>query len=175
MSRIITCPIPENINPLSPNGYMFSIAKLPSLTYFCQEVNLPTVSLGSSQQSTPLVPISLPGDIMEFEPLNIQFLIDSRMNNYTALFNWMNGLGFPLSYAQHLEYLNNSSDVLDSTKMFSDGTLHIYGNTGDSLKSVKFSDVYPVSLESLVFTSRSQDVQYLVGSATFRYTHYTIE
>lgn len=173
MSRILSCPIPSNINPLSPNGFMFSIAKLPDISYLCQEVNLPSASLPENEFATPLVNIAIPGDRMEFQPLTIQFLIDSEMKNYTSIFDWMNGLGFPQSNDQFTSYTGSSQDQLQSTKFYSDATLQILGNTNNNLKSVKFVDVFPTSLESLVFTSTSQDVQYLVGSATFKYTYYT--
>jgi hypothetical protein len=97
------------------------------------------------------------------------------MANYTAIFNWMNGLGFPVAYSQYTNFINNSNDSSSETKFYSDASLQIFDNTGNPLKVAKFVDVFPTSLQSLVFTSTSQDVQYLVGSATFRYTYYTLE
>lgn len=174
-NRILSCPIPSNINPLSPNGFMFSIKKLPELTFFCQEVNLPNITLGESMMSTPLVNIPVPGETLEFQSLEVQFLIDSEMQNYTAIYNWMSGLAFPVSYEQHKQFVATSGDTLDSTKFYSDATLQILGNTNSSVKIVKFVDVFPISLNSLTFTSTSQDVQYLMGNATFRYTYYMFE
>lgn len=174
-NRILSCPIPSNINPLSPNGFMFSVSKLPDLTFFCQEVNLPNITLGESAMATPLVMIPIAGDTLEFETLNVQFLIDSEMKNYTAIYNWMSGLAFPISYEQHKEFMSTSSDALDSTKFYSDAVLQILGNTNSTVKIVRFTDVFPVALNSLTFTSTSQDVQYLMGNATFRYTYYSFD
>jgi hypothetical protein len=78
--------VPENINPLSPNGFMFSIARIPEVTYFCQEVNIPEVSLSTVEQGSPFVRIPLPGDTLDFGELNVQFLVDSQMSNYKAMF-----------------------------------------------------------------------------------------
>ena len=176
-NRILACPIPENISPLSPNGFMFSISRLPGLNYFSQEVSIPSISLEDITQATPFSMISIPSDRLEFTPLTVQFLVDSEMTNYMAIYSWMNGLGFPISYEQYKSF-NQPSAGSVATKdgnQYSDATLQILGNTNKAIRTVKFVDVFPVSLESLVFTSTSQDVQYLVGSATFRYTYYTIE
>lgn len=176
-NRILACPVPENINPLSPNGFMFSIAKIPQLTFFSQEVSIPTISLEDIQQATPFSMIALPSDRLEFQPLTVQFLVDSEMSNYMAIYSWMNGLGFPINYEQFTSFNQaGSTDVPTADgNQFSDATLQILGNTNRPIRTVKFVDVFPISLESLVFTSTNQDVQYLVGSATFKYTYYTIE
>jgi len=49
MANILSCPIPSNINPLSPNGFLFNILKLPNLSFFCQSVNLPGITLGAPE------------------------------------------------------------------------------------------------------------------------------
>lgn len=173
-NRILSCPYPSNINPLSPNGYMFSIAKLPEVSYFCQEVNLPTLSLGSSVQNTPLAANNIPGDMLDFSPLTVQFLVDENMSNYKAIHNWMVGLGFPEKNSQYDDMLASSvnANASNSAKAYSDAVLGVLGNTGSTIQTIQFIDLYPESLESLTFLSTSQDVQYLVGVATFRYTHY---
>ena len=84
-TRTLSCPLPENINPLSPNGYMFSIEKLPSLSYFCQEVNLPSLNLPEATQLNPFTKIPIAGDQLEFGQLTIQFLVDDVMGNYKAI------------------------------------------------------------------------------------------
>jgi hypothetical protein len=173
MSKLFSCPLPSNINPLSPNGYKFSIQRIPGFTYFCQEVNLPSVTLGVSQVATPFVNYSVPGDQMEFGDLSVQFLIDSGMNNYKALFNWLRGLGFPESYGQYKEQA--SSDLLYKSEVastVSDATLTILGPNNTDVQSIIFRDCQPVSIDSLQFLSNSQDVQYLIGNATFRYSYY---
>jgi len=53
MITTLTCPIPSNINPLSPNGFQFSIAKLPDLTYFAQQVTIPGISLPAFEANNP--------------------------------------------------------------------------------------------------------------------------
>lgn len=166
--------IPDNINPLSPNGFQFSIAKLPELTYFCQEVIIPTMSLGEFNLNNPFVPIPIPGEILTFDALNIRFLIDENMDNYIALHNWMIGLGFPDTYDQYVDFIEGSPawDYGELSKNYSTATMTIMNNTNTAVQNIQFANLFPISVSSVQFQSTNSDVQYLVGDATFRYSYY---
>lgn len=114
------------------------------------------------------------GDMLEYSPLTVQFLVDQKMENYRAIHNWLTGLGFPEDHSQYSDMLEKSVVQSKSSlaRSFSDATLGILDNTGSTIQTIQFVDLFPESLESLTFTSTSQDVQYLVGSATFRYSYY---
>lgn len=172
-TRILSCPVPDNINPLSPNGFMFSIEKLPQLTYFAQQVSLPMVTLSGAEMATPFVKIPIAGDVPDFTSLGVQFLIDERMENYVAIHNWITGLGFPESNTQYSDFINSSTIPGSELKRsYSDGTLTILGNSNNPIQTIQFFDLYPESLGTITFLSTSQDVQYLVGDVTFRYSYY---
>jgi hypothetical protein len=152
---------------------MFSVQRLPSLSYFAQEINLPTLTLGSTQQSTPLSQALIAGDMLEYSPLTVQFLVDDGMENYKAIHNWLVGLGFPENHNQYQDFLDSAPLSGSNTKKsYSDATLTILGNTNTPIQTIQFVDLFPESLDSITFLSTSQDVQYLVGSATFRYSYY---
>lgn len=172
--RTLSCPIPTNTNPLSPNGYLFSIQKLPELTYFCQEVTLPAISMVTIEQANPYVRIPQPGEMLEFDPLRVQFLVDSQMSNYKAIYNWLYALGFPEKNADINDYvaLNSGLATRMNEALFSDATLTILDSNNNSIQTIEFKDIFPASIESLTFSSTNSDIQYLVGSATFNYTLY---
>lgn len=169
-TRVSSCPFPSNITPLIPQ-YKFSIQKIPELTYMLQEVTLPSVSLDSIDQRSSLASIPLPGDQMTFDSLQVDFLVDNVMANYVAVFNWIQGLGFPESHKQYQDYIDKYSGT-ESAKAYSDGTLTIMDGLGNPVREIQFVDLVPISLEGLTFTNTQQDVQYMVGRATFRYTLY---
>lgn len=173
-TRTLTCPIPENLNPLSPNGYTFLLHRLPGLSYFCQEITLPSITLPEITQFTPLTRIPIAGDQIDYDTLRVQFLVDEKMENYKAIHNWIVGLGFPENYSQYTSVIDTAaipggSEVAASS---SDATLIIMGNSNTPIQTIQFADCIPESLESITFTSTNQDVQYLVGSASFRYSYY---
>lgn len=169
----ISCPIPDNITPLSPNGFMFSISKLPSVSYFCQQVDLPGITLGVPEQNTPLSTVPIPGEMLTYDQLQIQFLIDSEMRNYKAIHDWMIGLGFPQDNNQYTN-LQSQDNMQRSelAKNYSDGALAILSGSNTVSQAIQFIDLFPISLGSITFQSTNQDVQYLVGNASFRYTYY---
>lgn len=173
-TRLLTCPLPENLNPLSPNGYMFSIEKLPSLSFFCQQVTLPAVSLPEAMQLNPFVKIPVAGDQLDYGMLTVEFLVDEKMENYKAIHHWITSLGFPESYEEYTNFLDEAKipGLSEIAKSYSDGTLTILGNNNVPIQTVQFKDLIPSSLESLTFLSTNQDVQYLVGSASFQYSYY---
>jgi hypothetical protein len=171
--RTLSCPIPNNLNPLSPNGYTFSLQRLPSLTYFCQEIALPSITLPEVTQLNPFAKVPIAGDQVEFDTLRVQFLVDENMENYKAIHNWIIGLGFPENYQQYTDAVSseafNVSEVAGSS---SDATLVILGNSNQPIQTVQFVDCIPESLETITFSSINQDVQYLIGTATFKYSYY---
>jgi hypothetical protein len=105
-----TSTLPQNINPLSPNGYRFSIQKLPELTYFSQQVNLPGITLGEPEFVNPFASVPIPGDRLTYDALTLEFLVDEEMKNYLAVYNWLVALGFPQSYQQYLS-LSNQDEI----------------------------------------------------------------
>ena len=168
-----TCPLPSNINPLSPNGFSFSITKLPEVSFFSQQVSIPQISLGSIDQGTPFVMVPIPGEIMTFGELDLQFIIDEDMANYKALFAWIQGLGFPEDNKQYTDMLaRDTVNQTELSKNYSDAILGILSSSNNPTTAIRFVDVFPVSLSSLTFNSTSQDVQYLIGSASFKYSYY---
>ena len=76
---ITTCPVPDDVNPLLLTGFQFSVAKLPELTFWVQNTEIPNVSLGASTTGTPLSDIRHPGEKLEFGDLSVRFLVDSQM------------------------------------------------------------------------------------------------
>ena len=175
MDKTLTCPLPQNINPLSPNGFNFSVSKIPNITFFCQQANLPGLTFGEPEFANPFRSIPVPGDIITYDTLQINFLIDEDMTNYRAIWNWIIALGFPQSYYQYITFVSaDQSGVLNElAKNYSDATLEILSSTNNIAATVQFVDIFPVSLDSVLFQSTNQDVPYLVGTATFRYSYYT--
>ena len=173
-NKILSCPVPDNISPLSPNGFMFNIQKLPEVNFFCQQVNLPGITLGVPEFGNPFNTAPIPGDSLTYDTLNVQFLVDDSLANYKSIYNWIVALGFPESYQQYLNFINNQEFLRTSelAKNFSDASLTMLGANNQPIQTVQFHDMFPVAIDSLTFQSTNQDVTYLVGNATFRYAYY---
>ncbi len=168
---------PNNINPLSPNGFTFSITKLPSVSFFCQRVLIPSMTLASIDRPTPFINTPIPGEIMAFSELSVQFLIDDKMENYKAIYNWMVALGFPESNSQYSNYMRTQDSTVYSelARNYSDATVGILDSSNNPTNSFKFYDLFPIALDPVQFESTAMDVNYVIGSATFKYSYFTID
>jgi len=169
----ITLTKPTNTNPLSPNGFNFAISKVPDVTFFCQEANLPGITLGDPAFSTPFATAPLPGDHLSYDTLQVKFLIDEQMLNYNVIYNWIVALGFPDSYSQYVTLLAGDTTAYgELAKTYSDATMQILDANNNVIRTITFTDCFPIALESLTFASTNEGVNYLIGSATFRFTLY---
>jgi hypothetical protein len=171
----MTTSIPSQLNPLSPNGFQFSVQKLPDITFFCQQVNLPGIILGEPSFSTPFSTQPVPGDTLQYDPLTLQFLVDENMSNYKVLYNWIVALGFPESYEQYIGH--NAADTTaysELAKNYSDATLQILDSNNQVVQTIQFYDVFPTTIDSVMFASTNDDVQYVTGNVTFKFGWYKL-
>lgn len=174
----LTCPIPANINPLQSNGFLFGIQKLPELSFFCQEVNVPELMLPLAEMATSLVNSRLPGDKPMFGDLTVNFLIDETMSNFVGIYDWLVGMGFPETSQQYADLIAARTDALNRNAYaasVSDATLQILNSSNNPVRTIRFIDLFPTSLSSLTLSSTTTDTQYLIGVATFGYTYYVFE
>ena len=73
---------PSILDYAANTQFRFQIDKLPKTEFFVKAANIPGVSIGEVTQPTPLSNITLPGDTLSFENLNITFIVDEVFNNY---------------------------------------------------------------------------------------------
>jgi hypothetical protein len=63
---------PTNRNFLTGNKFIFVMNRLPSMTFFCQRANIPSIGFGQSVQSNPTsININRPGTQLVYEDLQI--------------------------------------------------------------------------------------------------------
>ena len=84
-------------NFLTGVGFQFQLIKYPKVSFFCQSATVPGISLPVATQSTRYNAIPHPGDEINFEDLNVQFIVDENMSNYITMHNWVRKLGHPYS------------------------------------------------------------------------------
>jgi hypothetical protein len=168
----------ENRNFLAPTGFKFTIKRSPSATFFCNQANIPDLTLGEATQPTYLRDIPTPGDKIEFGDLNIRFLVDEDLTNYLEISNWIRGLGYPdsLSEFDRLEKSGfvNPQYVQKTDNIYSDGTLQILTSNNVAKFQVIFQDLWPYSLSTLPFDATDTDGGYFTADASFKYTIFRI-
>ena len=170
---------PENRNFLSPTGFKFTLKRTPKVSFFCNQANIPDLTLGVAVQPSYTKMLPTPGDIIEFGDLNIRFLVDEDLQNYLEIQNWIRGLGFPETLQeiynfQQTGFINAKIEAQKLLGLYSDGTLQVLTSASVPNFQIVFKDLFPYSLGTLSFDATSTDVQYFTADVSFKYTIYNI-
>ena len=170
----------ENRNFLSPIGFKFVLADYPKETYFAQTANIPGISINQVEQPT-IMGRTIPWDShgINYEPLNLQFLIDEDLENYLILHNWMRGMATGRTLAERTFLEDRSEEKMDTGKILtnvrSDGSLAVLNSNFQTNFFVTFENMFPVSLSALDFNATIDGTEYAVAQASFRYDLYDIQ
>ncbi len=165
----------ENRNFLSGVGFKFNLAKHPKVDFFSNSAKIPQLTLGLATQPSYLKDIDVPGEKLTYGDFTLRFLVDENMENYMAIYDWLVGLGFPETTKEFKDLTTDSADQRDLKEAFCDGTLRILNSNYREIATVKFTDLFPVSLTSLDFDATNTDVQYLTAEVSFKYTVYDLK
>ena len=145
---------PKNINPLADVQFKFDVGALPNTSFFIQSVNLPGISLEGAVLATPqLQNFSRHTVVINYETLNVTFMIDEYLKNCQEVFEWMTG--------QENKYTSAVLTILSSAM---NATMEFH-----------FKDIFPTSLSEVSFDSTTTDPVYQVATVSFNYTEYKVK
>tara|TARA_B100001996_G_scaffold4626_1_gene3919 strand:- start:3640 stop:4218 length:579 start_codon:yes stop_codon:yes gene_type:complete len=169
----------SNRNFLSVVGFKFLLERCPKVDFFCNQANIPDVTLGVAQQATYLKNIPVPGDKLQYGVLNLSFMVDEDMENYLQIYQWITSLGFPESLNQYQELRREDRfspiiDAQDPLNERSDATLMIINSDYNPSVKIKFKDMFPVSLSGVPFNATNEQQQYYTAQASFQYTIFDV-
>ena len=183
---------PTKLDYASPTQFKFNVIKLPKVTYFCTQVNVPGITLGGTiDQVTRFKDIPQPGDKLTYGELNMTFLVDENLENFQEIHGWLVGLGFPRDHAEFRNLLSSGNDRFptgnssvstepgkvkygapNTGASFSDATLTVLTSKNNAQLEVRFRNLFPTSLTGLDYNQQSTDVNYLTATVTFSYDIY---
>ena len=166
-------------NFLSVIGFKFALERCPKVDFYCNAANLPSITLGVAEQPSYLRNIPVPGDKIQFEDLQISFMVDEHMENYLEIYDWITGLGFPESIDQYIQLgddkkLAPENDPNDNFNERSDATLMILNSDYNTSVKVKFRDLFPIGLSGIPFDAKAEQQEYYTATARFKYTMFDV-
>ena len=168
----------ENRNFLSPTGFKFVLKRSPKVAFFCNQANIPDLTLGIAIQPNYLRDIPTPGDKINFGDLTLRFLVDENLENFMEIQKWIRGLGYPDSVQEFRDLesrgIIKAPYVQDRQDIYSDGVLQILNSNLVAKFNVNFKDLFPYSLTTLTFDATDTDIQYFTADVSFKYTSYNI-
>ena len=165
--------------------------RIPKTTWFCTAANIPGITLGEASYPTPMLDTFVTGDKLTFETLNVAFIVDEELQNYREIWDWMVGIGAPVSHDQWATALTQGDGAVrqfgtddadprtkatyEESNLYSDATLIVYSSKNQPKVEVKFKNMFPTALSSLEYSQESTDVEYFHATASFRYLYYEFE
>lgn len=156
---------PTTHNQLTNNRFTFFLRRCPSMTHFCQRVNLPSLSFGTSIQENPTgIEIRRPGTRYALEEVNVGFIVDEYMKTWLEIYNWMKSIAI----------YENNYEVLQEKDKVSEAYLIITNSAFVPIVSVALHNLYPVLLSSIDFDVSVLDTDPILANVTFSFTHYDI-
>ena len=166
--------VPDNLNYLSNISFRLTMEDAPHLTWFCQSVNVPGVSVESIEMATPFANIPYAGGNVSFEELSVTFIVDEHLKNWIEIYDRCIALGFAEGHEKY-RLLKASTDLTPRGGTVSTIVLTILTSAMNPQMEFHFYEAFPISISSLDFSSSATDVEYFTATAGFRYTNYEIK
>ena len=165
---------PENTNPLQSSKFILAFERLPTVQYFCQEANLPGVTLSESTFATPLRDVPIAGNKLSYSEFNITFIVDEQLLSWNELYKWMLAIGSPnsLSERNRLNQLQNQFNTGNS--YYCDATLTIMSALNNPLLRINYQRMFPISLSDIKFDTQLDADTIITATATFQYSYFYI-
>jgi hypothetical protein len=155
-------------NYLSPTAFRVLIPRTPKITHFIQSVNIPSVVLSSmdipSYKGFPKQEV--PSNLDISDQIIVNFNIDEDMENWQSIYDWMTAI---------VPSNENNSSVNSKEDLYSEIVVLIYNSAKKLKKKFTFHKCYPVNLSSFEFNSSSTEIDPILISVNFEYSHFTIE
>lgn len=158
---------PQNTNPLQPTKFLLSFARIPTTQYFCQEVNIPGVTLGEVDRVTPFLDMYSPGTKLKYNFLEVEFMVDEAMQSWKDMYNWFTSIADPDGFENR-----DHPRELQSNKKFSDATLTVLSALNNPLIRIEYTNCFPLTMSDIRFDTKLSADTIITCRATFRYQSY---
>jgi hypothetical protein len=144
--------------PNFAHGYNFliTIPELPIISELAQDFLLPALTLNPAEVPNRFVDYGIPGEKLVYTELDIGFIMDSNMDAYVEIHNWMRLMAGTID-----------QPVEQRKELVSDITLHILNNAKNQVRKFIFTDAWPTSLGAVSYDLLGADVTKSILSMKF--------
>lgn len=161
---------PSNSNQLQSSKFQLLFPRISSVTYFCQSVNIPSLSSQPVVQGTPFVDLPRPSDKLQYGSLDISFIVDEELWSWQIIHDWIRGYTFPCSFDEYKSLDRQSIMSLKSfAPQYSDAYLSILSAINTTKLKINFTNVFPTQLSEIDFDSRNNANEPVIARATFKF------
>lgn len=147
-------------NLLQPTKFTVVFPEISETVYFCQEANIPGVTMVSLQHPTPNIDLYVAGTKLEYNTFDISFLVNEDIGSWLDLYKWM----------KHI-----TTDMKGYVKTNGTAILTVHSNQNNPKVRVKYINIFPLSLGDISFDTKLSAEDHIVVPASFRYDYFEIE
>jgi len=165
---------PENTNPLQSSKFILAFERLPTVQYFCQQANLPGVSLGSATFPTPLRDVPIAGNKLSYSEFDVTFIVDEQLQSWNELYKWLLAIGSPKSINERTRLNELQNEYTNGNSYYSDATLTIMSALNNPLLRVNYHRMFPLSISDIKFDTQLSADTIITATATFQYEYFEI-
>lgn len=168
----------DNINILYNNQFKLVFGRgTNQMELMCQRANIPGIKANEQNQPTVLgTTIPVPTLGVNFDPLNVEFIVDSDLSNWKSLYSWIRNIS---NIENDSQYNLNYQDwhyqasllIYDPTTKFNVAQAAPCDNI---VFTVNFKHIVPTALSGINFQSDSADLIPQKATCSFRYSYYDI-
>ena len=155
-------------NFFSPLEFQVTIKRMPHVEFFVQRTAIPSISGNPAVMPTPFNKLNFTPDKLEYNPLELTFIVDENMSNYIEVLNWIKGTTFPENYKQYRDLATSKEGIS------SDITILALNSHKNPVIRVDFSDCIPISLSEVVLDTTQADVIYPEATVVFSYNYFDV-
>lgn len=160
-----------NTSTLSGSHFVFSLPELYNVNFNVQSVNLPSVRNSPKEIPTPVGSTHFSGDKLDYEVLEIGFIVDETLNDWREIYNWLRALA-----TTHIIDSESVNQYLNYTKpLYSDAVLMILTNSLHVNVTCNFHNLFPISLSGIDFSTKDIEDRKIFASVQFAFDYYDLE
>ena len=165
---------PVNTNPLQSSKFILAFERLPTVQYFCQQANLPGVSLGFATFPTPLRDVPVAGNKLSYSEFDVTFIVDEQLQSWNELYKWLLAMGSPKSINERTRLNQLQNDYTTGNSYYSDATLTIMSALNNPLLRVNYHRMFPLSISDIKFDTQLSADTIITATASFQYEYFDI-
>jgi len=165
--------VPENTNLLQPTKFLLTFDRIPDVQYFCQEVNIPGGTMPQAEMQSPFHNYTVAGLNIQYNPLNIRFLVNENMSDWKSMYEWFLAISSPVSFEERNKYqAMQNRNIKRPFPSYSDAVLTVLSNLNNPQLRIQFYNAFPTSLSDINFDTKLSADHIITGDASFSYEYF---
>ena len=159
---------PENTGFLQPTKFILTFDRIPNVTYFCQEANIPGLSLPAIVVPSPAIDYHVAGNKLSYSMFNIKFMVDAKVESWKSIHEWFMSIGSPHGTEErNFKTMLQNQFKQTNFPQYSDAVLTVMSNLNNPALRVHLVGLFPVSLSDIQFDTTLSADNIITADATF--------